>query len=229
MAPGRAVRRHRDRAARRRRCDDAEALGVSELRPHRRGAAVPVPEPGQRRRRWPTAADCDAGRAAPRRSTSCAPPTRPARAASCCASSRAASRWPPHPEHRGRRAPPAGQAAHAAADPGPGRDAGDRRLPAARLAPEITRIRGVSADSAPATLLERGLLEEAGRSQFGAVLYRTTPLFLKLFGLDSLDDLPDPGEWDPSPTRRPTCASACSRPARRERAAARRSRTPLER
>ncbi len=39
--------------------------------------------------------------------------------------------------------------------------------------PEITRIRGVSADSATSTLLERGLIEEAGRSQFGAVLYRT--------------------------------------------------------
>jgi segregation and condensation protein B len=65
--------------------------------------------------------------------------------------------------------------------------------------PEITRIRGVSADSAAGTLLERGLVEEAGRSQFGAVLYRTTPLFLRLFGLASLDDLPDPSEWDPSP------------------------------
>ncbi len=65
--------------------------------------------------------------------------------------------------------------------------------------PEITRIRGVSADSASSTLLERGLLEEVGRSQFGAVLYRTTPLFLKLFGLGSLGDLPDPGQWDPTP------------------------------
>jgi segregation and condensation protein B len=65
--------------------------------------------------------------------------------------------------------------------------------------PEITRIRGVSADSAAATLLERGMIEEAGRSQFGAVLYRTTPLFLKLFGLASLDDLPDPAQWDPTP------------------------------
>jgi len=65
--------------------------------------------------------------------------------------------------------------------------------------PEITRIRGVSADSATATLLDRGLIEEAGRSQFGAVLYRTTPLFLKLFGLRSVDDLPDPAQWDPSP------------------------------
>ena len=65
--------------------------------------------------------------------------------------------------------------------------------------PEITRIRGVSADSASATLLERGFIEEAGRSQFGAVLYRTTDLFLKLFGLDSLKALPSVAEWDPTP------------------------------
>jgi segregation and condensation protein B len=65
--------------------------------------------------------------------------------------------------------------------------------------PEITRIRGVAADSASGTLLERGLIEESGRSQFGAVLYRTTPLFLKLFGLSVLGDLPDPAAWDPSP------------------------------
>jgi segregation and condensation protein B len=65
--------------------------------------------------------------------------------------------------------------------------------------PEITRIRGVSADSAAGTLLERGLIEESGRSPFGAVLYRTTSLFLKLFGMASLDDLPDVEEWDPSP------------------------------
>jgi segregation and condensation protein B len=65
--------------------------------------------------------------------------------------------------------------------------------------PEMARIRGVNSDSATATLLERGLIEEAGRSQFGAVLYRTTPLFLKLFGLGALADLPDPAEWDPTP------------------------------
>jgi segregation and condensation protein B len=65
--------------------------------------------------------------------------------------------------------------------------------------PEITRIRGVSADSAATTLLERGLVEEAGRSQFGAVLYRTSTLFLKLFGLRSLDELPDVAQWDPTP------------------------------
>jgi segregation and condensation protein B len=65
--------------------------------------------------------------------------------------------------------------------------------------PEIARIRGVSAESAVATLLERGMIEESGRSQFGAILYRTTELFLRLFGLNSLDELPDPSEFDPSP------------------------------
>lgn len=65
--------------------------------------------------------------------------------------------------------------------------------------PEIGRIRGVSADSATATLLERGLIEEVGRSQFGAALYAPTTHFLKLFGLRSLEELPDPSQWDPSP------------------------------
>src|ERR1700722_341169 len=65
--------------------------------------------------------------------------------------------------------------------------------------PEIARIRGVNAESAAATLLERGLIEESGRSQFGAILYRTTELFLRLFGLRGLDELPDVSEFDPSP------------------------------
>jgi segregation and condensation protein B len=65
--------------------------------------------------------------------------------------------------------------------------------------PEIARIRGVGSESAVGTLLERGLIREAGRSQFGAVLYRTTDLFQKLFGLRSLEALPDPSAFDPSP------------------------------
>ncbi len=65
--------------------------------------------------------------------------------------------------------------------------------------PEITRIRGVSADSAVATLLDRGLIEEAGHSQFGAILYRTSTQFLKLFGLRTLQELPDIARWDPTP------------------------------
>ncbi len=65
--------------------------------------------------------------------------------------------------------------------------------------PEIARIRGVNAESAAQTLIERGIIEEAGRSQFGAVLYRTTDLFLRLFGLESIKQLPDVTAWDPTP------------------------------
>src|SRR3954465_12459774 len=65
--------------------------------------------------------------------------------------------------------------------------------------PEITRIRGVASESAVATLEERGLIEDCGRSQFGAILYRSTSLFQRLFGLASLDALPDPTAFDPSP------------------------------
>ena len=56
--------------------------------------------------------------------------------------------------------------------------------------PEIARIRGVAADSAVAGLVERGLIAEAGREEGGAVRYRTTPLFERIFGLQSLDELP---------------------------------------
>ncbi|HXO09717.1 MAG TPA: SMC-Scp complex subunit ScpB [Solirubrobacteraceae bacterium] len=65
--------------------------------------------------------------------------------------------------------------------------------------PEIARIRGVSAESAAATLLERGVIEESGRSQFGAVLYRTTDLFLRLFGLTEIGELADVEQFDPAP------------------------------
>jgi segregation and condensation protein B len=65
--------------------------------------------------------------------------------------------------------------------------------------PEIARIRGVASESAVGTLLDRGLVEESGRSRFGAVLYRTTELFEKLFGLSGLDALPDPARFDPTP------------------------------
>src|SRR5690348_8760547 len=48
--------------------------------------------------------------------------------------------------------------------------------------PEIARIRGVAADSVVAGLVERGLIAEAGRETGGAVRYRTTPLFERVFG-----------------------------------------------
>ena len=59
--------------------------------------------------------------------------------------------------------------------------------------PEIARIRGVAADSAVAGLVERGLISEAGREDGaagGAVRYRTTSLFERVFGLESLSQLP---------------------------------------
>jgi len=65
--------------------------------------------------------------------------------------------------------------------------------------PEVARIRGVSSESAVQTLSERGLIEESGRSQFGAAIFRTTPLFERQFGLSGLDALPDPSKFDPKP------------------------------
>ena len=58
--------------------------------------------------------------------------------------------------------------------------------------PDVARIRGVAADSAVASLVERGLITEGGREpgQGGAVRYRTTPLFERVFGLESLAALP---------------------------------------
>jgi segregation and condensation protein B len=58
--------------------------------------------------------------------------------------------------------------------------------------PEIARIRGVAADSAVAGLVERGLIAEAGRDDGvgGAIKYRTTPMFERVFGLESLSQLP---------------------------------------
>ena len=65
--------------------------------------------------------------------------------------------------------------------------------------PEIARIRGVSSDSAVGSLTERGLIEERGRTRFGAVTYATTQLFEKLFGLSGLEALPEPSRFDPTP------------------------------
>jgi segregation and condensation protein B len=58
--------------------------------------------------------------------------------------------------------------------------------------PDLARLRGVAADSVVAGLLERGLIAEAGRDDGpgGAVRYRVTPLFERVFGLESLSALP---------------------------------------
>lgn len=57
--------------------------------------------------------------------------------------------------------------------------------------PEIGRLRGVAVDSTVNSLLERGLIEEAGRPRGGgAMRYRTTRLFQERFGLRHAGDLP---------------------------------------
>ena len=56
--------------------------------------------------------------------------------------------------------------------------------------PDIARLRGVAADSVVAGLVERGLIAESGREDGGAVRYRVTPLFERVFGLESLSELP---------------------------------------
>ena len=58
---------------------------------------------------------------------------------------------------------------------------------------EIEAIRGVNSDSVVNTLLDRGLIAEAGRKDVVGrpMQYKTTPFFLESFGLRSLDDLPE--------------------------------------
>jgi segregation and condensation protein B len=66
--------------------------------------------------------------------------------------------------------------------------------------PEIARIRGVGADTVVANLLDKGLVAEAGRAQqTGAVKYRTTEAFEKLFGLADLVDLPSLEGFEATP------------------------------
>ena len=80
--------------------------------------------------------------------------------------------------------------------------------------PEIARIRGVSSESAVQTLTERGLIAESGRSRFGAVIYRTTPLFERLFGLaEPRRASRSRRASTPRRTTRPSCASGCCGPA----------------
>lgn len=63
---------------------------------------------------------------------------------------------------------------------------------------EVETIRGVIADGAMKTLLERRLIEIAGRSEKPGrpLLYQTTKDFLKYFGLRHLDDLPKLEEFE---------------------------------
>jgi segregation and condensation protein B len=56
----------------------------------------------------------------------------------------------------------------------------------------VSAVRGVNCDGVMRTLLQRGLIEEAGTEpETGAILYRTTNYFLERMGLRGLDELPE--------------------------------------
>ncbi|MFJ4921418.1 SMC-Scp complex subunit ScpB [Streptomyces sp. NPDC088725] len=56
----------------------------------------------------------------------------------------------------------------------------------------VSAVRGVNCDGVMRTLLQRGLVEEAGAEpETGAILYRTTNYFLERMGLRGLDELPE--------------------------------------
>ena len=56
----------------------------------------------------------------------------------------------------------------------------------------VSAIRGVNVDGVMRTLVNRGLVEEAGQDgEHGATLYRTSSYFLERIGIVSLDELPE--------------------------------------
>lgn len=61
---------------------------------------------------------------------------------------------------------------------------------------DIEAVRGVAVDGVMQTLLDRGLVRIAGRSEVPGrpLLYETTQYFMEHFGLKDLDDLPNAGE-----------------------------------
>ncbi len=64
------------------------------------------------------------------------------------------------------------------------------RQPVSRA--KVSAVRGVNVDGVMRTLLQRGLVEEAGvEPESGAILYRTTSYFLERLGLRDVGELPD--------------------------------------
>jgi segregation and condensation protein B len=63
--------------------------------------------------------------------------------------------------------------------------------------PEIEQLRGVDTGGVLETLLERNLIRIAGRKEAPGrpIFYETTPGFLELFGLKTLEELPDLEEF----------------------------------
>ena len=70
------------------------------------------------------------------------------------------------------------------------------KQPVTRL--EMEQIRGVKVDGVVSTLLDLGLIDEAGHKKAlgNPLLYKTTDKFLITFGLNSLQDLPNPEDPD---------------------------------
>lgn len=58
--------------------------------------------------------------------------------------------------------------------------------------PQVDSIRGVNSDGMMKSLLAKGLVQEAGRTDGPGrpILYATTPEFLQHFGLSSIEELP---------------------------------------
>jgi segregation and condensation protein B len=64
--------------------------------------------------------------------------------------------------------------------------------------PEIEQIRGVNSNEVVNSLIEKGLIEAVGRKDVlgKPLLFCTTTEFLKIFGLNSLEDLPKLKEFE---------------------------------
>lgn len=64
------------------------------------------------------------------------------------------------------------------------------RQPVSRA--RVSAIRGVNVEAVMKTLVNRGLVEEAGiEGESGAILYQTTSYFLERIGIASLNELPE--------------------------------------
>lgn len=63
----------------------------------------------------------------------------------------------------------------------------------------VEQVRGVDSSSVVASLVDKGLVEEAGRMDLPGrpISYRTTAAFLRCFGLESLEGLPQVSAEEP--------------------------------
>ena len=168
---------------------------MSAARP--RPQARPRGRPHGRRRARDRGAPREGPGAAPQRPspTRCGswPTSTPSRAAaSSCGSSRAAGGSTPAPS----TPPPSSASSSTDSRPGsprrrwrPWRSSRTASRSAVR---RVSAVRGVNCDGVMRTLLQRGLVEEAGAEpETGAILYRTTNYFLERMGLRGLDELPE--------------------------------------